>query len=186
MPKKKKELTPWEVAKPILRDAYIDGTITDVMRPKDVWELKPEFKAVEYARFRDNFARLKRSIRDHRARAVRDEQRFQHDKRLYTLAKDLEGYWEGSEAQKLLKMDIERKRHTRMAPKLLWKSRPEYQKFSSDKFRGHIHQELRSHRETLYWIVKRKKQKQLKEALKKGQTPNAEDIDFCYDPVLEM
>jgi len=185
MPKKKKT-TPWEIAKPILTEYCTDGTITDVMKPKDVYEMKPEFKAVPHKNFRDNFARLKRSIRGHRERAVIDERGFQHDKRLHTLAKDSEGYWDGSEAQKLLKMDIERRRHTRMAPKVLWKSRPDYQKFSLDKFRCHIHQELRSQRETNYWIVKKKKKKQAKEAQKNGEAVNADDMSIFYDPVLEM
>ena len=104
-----------------------------------------------------------------------------------TLAKHLDGYWDGSEAQQLLKLDIEMGRHKRLKPELLWVTRPQYQEFKLEKFRGHIHQQLRSTRETNYWIVKKKKKKQLTEALKHGsQGINDEDMDFLYDPVLDM
>ena len=183
---KKKPPTPWEIAKPILRKLYLEGTITDSMKPQDVYAMQPEFVDVEYPNFRNNFANMKRTIRQNKERADIDEAGFLHDTAIYPMAKDLDGYWDGSDAQKLLLEDIKIGRHQQMKPELLWISRPQYEKFELKTFRGHIHQELRSSRETLYWIVKKKKKKQLQEALRTRRSINDEDMDFLYDPVLDM
>ena len=178
-----KEKTPWEIAKPILTKDYEEGRITDTMKPKQVYEMKAEFKEVKYENFRNNFSRLKRSIREYKHRSDVDVAGFLHDTSIYTLAKDLDEYWDGSEAQRLLKKDKKEGRNKQLKPEFLWLLRPQYQKFELKKFRGHIHQELRSEKETNYWIVKKKK----KEAMKQnGGTLNEEDMDFLYDPVLDM
>jgi hypothetical protein len=185
MAKKKKQTTPWEIAKPILEKAYLEGEVTDGMKPADVWAMRSEFVDVKYKNFRSNFARMKKSIKENKERANDDEAGFLHDMTIYTLAKDSASYWDGSEVQTLLKRDIEKKRNECMKPELLWLSRLQYQVFALEKFRGHIHQELRSQRETNYWIVKRKKKKQAEEAKKDGKKFNDDDIDF-HDPVLDM
>ena len=172
MAKKKQPLTPWEKAKAILRDDYLNDVVTDAMKPKDVYESRQEYKDVKYANFRNNFSRLKRGIKENQERANSDEAGYLHDINIYTLAKDSPGYWDGSEAQHLLKTDLKAKVHERMKPKLFWNSRPQYREFDLAKFRGHIHQELRSERETTYWIYERKKKED-------------GDIDF-YDPVIDM
>mmetsp|Transcript_26735 Transcript_26735/g.62789 ORF Transcript_26735/g.62789 Transcript_26735/m.62789 type:complete len:158 (-) Transcript_26735:10-483(-) len=157
------------------------------MKPADVWAMQPEFVEVKYENFRNNFARMKRTIKEHKNRAEIDEAGFLHDISLYPLAKDSDGaYWDGSEAQRLLKIDIERKRNEWMKPEYLQLSRPDYQEFELKKFRGHLHQELRSKREKNYWIVKKAKKKQVEEARKSGKPLNDEDMDFLYNPVLSM
>ena len=181
-----KSATPWEIAKPILKADYLEGRVTDSMKPKEVWEMKAEFKAVTYRNFRTNFSNLKKSIKDHKNRSDIDEAGFLHDMSIYKLAKDLDNYWDGSEAQTLLKQDISKERHKQLKPELLWLTRPQYQKFELKKFRGHIHQELRSKKETNYWIVKKKKKENLAEARRNGEKVNEEDLDFLYDPVLDM
>jgi hypothetical protein len=183
---RQKLTAPWDIAKPILRKQYIEGKITDEMKPKEVWAMQPEFMEVKYENFRSNFARLKKSIKEHKTRADDDEAGYLHDMEIYTLAKDMDEYWDGSSAQQLLKVDIEKKRHEEMKPRLLWTLRPEYQKFTLNKFRGHIHQELRRSRETNYWIVKQRKKKQMALAKKSGEVYNDEDMDFLFDPVLNM
>ena len=184
MPTKKS--TPWDIAKPILYNDYHEGRVTGSMKPKDVWDMREEFKAVEYKNFRTNFATMKRRIRENKGRSDIDEAGFLRDMSIYTLAKDTEGIWNGSPAEGLLKQDISKNYHVQMRPKILWKTRPEYQEFELDTFRGHIHQEVRSRRETNYWIVKRTKRKQAEKAKRNGGIVNYEDADFFYDPVLEM
>lgn len=184
MTKQTQPPTAWEIAKPILQKYYLDGTITDAMKPRVVWEMQPEFVDVKYENFRNNFARMKKTIKDQKYRAEIDEAGYLNDISLYPLAKDTDGYWDGSEAQKLLKQDIGMKRHEQMKPEYLWLSRPQYQQFLLKKFRDHIHQELRSERETNYWIVKKKKKQKAEEARRKGQTYNDDDVDFLNDPVL--
>jgi len=97
---------------------YLDGVcysvVTDIMKPKHVWMLKQEFREVKYENFRNNFAWMKKSIKEHRSRAVVDEAGFRHDMELYDLAKDTAGFWDGSEAQQLLAIDILRGRHMRI------------------------------------------------------------------------
>jgi hypothetical protein len=183
---KKKPKTSWEIAKPILLEAYLAGVITDAMKPSEVWPMRQEFHAVEYKRFVDNFARMKRGIRKHRERASADEAGFLRDMAIHTLAKDIDGYWDGSLAQELLRKDLEEKTHEQMRPKEMWLFRPEYQEFGLKTFRDHIHQELRSERETNYWLVKRKKKKKAKEDKQNGKSYDEDEIEHLYDPVLEM
>ena len=188
MPTKKKPPTPWEIAKPIAEQLYLDGTITNSMSVRnDVWPMRPEFMAVKYNNFYNNFRRIKNTITANKQRAVIDEAGFRHDISIYPLARDTAGFWDGSDAQRLLKEDMDdRKQHEKMKPKMFYLSRPEYQHFPLEKFRGHIHQELRATRETNYWIVKKKKKKLAKEVKKLGKTVNEDDVDFLYDPVLGM
>lgn len=46
--KKKAPPTPWEIAKHILMKYYLEGKITDAMKPSDVWAMQPEFVDVKY------------------------------------------------------------------------------------------------------------------------------------------
>ena len=183
---RKKTATPWEIAKPILRELYLDGSIDDAMKPKEVWALQPEFVDVKYENFRTNFAKMKKSIKENQNRADNDETGFLHDMTIYKLAKVSGGYWDGSEAQQLLKRDIRKRRHEKMKPEFLHLSRSQYQEFSLEKFRGHIHQELRSERETNYWIVKKRKKQRADLAKRNGNIVNEEDMDVFFDPVLDM
>merc|ERR1711862_1083953 len=151
------------------------------MAPK-IHGMRVEFKNVVYERFRNNFSRLKKGIQKHMERAELDESGYLHDISIYTLAKNTPGYWDGSKAQKSLRKDIKKGRHEKMKPEILRLSRCEYQEFSLKTFRGHIHQELRSERETNYWIVRKKKKQRNEEAKRKGEKIHDDDIDFLYDP----
>ena len=52
--------------------------------------------------------------------------------------------WEGSEAERLLRLDMDEGKHEAMAPRLLYAERREYREFPLHVFRGHIHQEKRT------------------------------------------
>ena len=52
-----------------------------------------------------------------------------------------EPLWNGSDAQHLLKMDMDNKRHFDLKPEHLWESQDEYQYFYLETFRNRIHQE---------------------------------------------
>ena len=53
--------------------------------------------------------------------------------------------WDQSDAQRLLKIDIDNNKHNTMTPKDLYESRPEYHKVLSLKvFRSHIFQEVKT------------------------------------------
>ena len=62
--------------------------------------------------------------------------------------------WDGSESQRLLKLDVNDGMHKRMVPCKLRDTRNEYRFFPLDVLGKHIHQEVRSRRETAYWLDK--------------------------------
>ena len=101
---------PWDIAKPLLLEDYLKGRIhKDIVdKPKEVYKMRPEYADVKYENFRANFRQLKKKIIEHKDRAVDDQSRFAHDLELYTLAKETESCWHGSQAQKLLKHDMEK------------------------------------------------------------------------------
>jgi hypothetical protein len=55
--------------------------------------------------------------------------------------------WEGSEAQKMLKIDVSNGLHLNQKPKELWETRPEYQLFTNRVFQKHIDQAKQSRKE---------------------------------------
>ena len=154
---KSSSMTAWDIAKPLLEDDYLKEIARDDMPPRDVRALRPEYAAVPAANFNANWRALKIRINAHKDRAEEDEARFLHDITIYTLAKDTDGYWDGSDAQRLLKRDIKNRRHERLKPDFLYLARQEYQEFDYNKFCKHLHQELRSQTETPYWIYKKMK-----------------------------
>ena len=117
---KKKEQNAWASAKPILMKDHLDGVVTDLMKPKDVWMMKEAFKEVKCKNFRSNFARMKKTIGEHKSRAVINEAGFCHDMELCELAKDTAGCWDGSPAQQLLEINLVQGCHASVKLKLLW------------------------------------------------------------------
>ena len=154
---RRRQRTPWELAKPTLKREYLAGTITDDMAPRDVWQSNPLYLAVKYERFRDNFRAMKNTIRERQERADDEAELLQNDLGLYDLARSNPDRWNGSDAEQLLKQDLAALEGP-LQPKVLWETRDEYKKFTLKQFREHIQQEQRSKRETNYWIVRRKKQ----------------------------
>jgi len=78
--------------------------------------------------------------------------------------------WDGSDAQRWLKHDIEQGRHKAMRPKILRQYRPEYSAFPLQVFRDHISQELRSIVETPHWMAERAR-KAARRAKRAGRAP---------------
>ena len=76
--------------------------------------------------------------------------------------------WEGSEAERLLKLDIDANMHQLMKPKELRTTRPEYEEFLLTTFRKHIHQETRSRKFIEY--CKAMSQKKYDKSEKKAKT----------------
>jgi hypothetical protein len=104
---------------------------------------------------------------------------------IYKLAKDIDGEWHGTEAERLLKEDVKNSLHKTMKPRKLHLTRKEYRAFELDIFRGHIYQETRSRLESGYWLVKKRKKAKKKEAKLHGRKYKEDDNDF-YDPVLNF
>ena len=172
--KKYSPITPWEIAKPLLEEDIVARRVTEIMLPRDVRKLREEYQKCG-ATFGTNYRRLQKSVRGHRDRAFMDAAAYVHDSRTYGLAKDDPRCWHGSEAESLLKEDVESSLHKKLTPKLLWLSREEYQVFELDVFRPHIHQITRAKLERPYWMVKKKKKK--KRYAARLNANNADDCD---------
>jgi hypothetical protein len=182
--KEKKKTNAWQIAKPILHKYYVTGKITDDMSMDQIHAMD-EFKQVDKGRLKDNFNRLKKRIKKDQGRADDDLAGYLNDMTIHTLAKDIEGEWHGSKAEKLLREDVENLLHETMRPKYLRLSREEYEQFDLDTFRGHIYQETRRRKESNYWLVKKRKKEKQKQAKLQGLKYTDNDNDF-YDPVLQF
>lgn len=177
MGRKKGPPTPWEIAKPLLEMDYLSGEVTDEMFPRHVRELRTEYKNVPVVNFRTNFRAMKIRIGEHKNRSMRDFAAYLHDMEFYTLAVDDSTSWDGSDAQRLLMVDVKAGMLRFMKPKLLWVFREEYQKFSLDVFRAHCYQEHRSEFVAPYWIKKRK-EKLIAEKERLVVDDSGDDVDF--------
>ena len=181
----------WVIAKPILKKDYLEGRATDDMPPREVIALRPDiYGRVKATNFGSNWRAMKERIGRDRKRSEEDEVMYFHDMTIHTLAADLPGYWNGSDAQRLLNKDMERGHHTRYKPEMLWLKRPEYQEFELEKFRKHIYQKTREEKETPYWTYKKaKKERKKKRKRRKGlglPVDDDDDEEVYDDPVLRL
>jgi hypothetical protein len=137
------------------------------MSPKVAYNMRGEYNNVEYCHFRTNLNSLRKSLKVTNDRAMADKAAVSHDQEQQLLVhQDLmrtrtianPPHWDMSEAQRFLKLDVDDGKHCTMLPKELRMTREEYKVFSLDVFRKHIHQEVRSRKETAYWQVRRRSQ----------------------------
>lgn len=138
--------------------------------------MRPEYTAVPINNFGSNFNDMKKRYREFKARANIEERALKHDRELYP---PTPGRWDGSEAQRLLKQDVEDGVHlTFEKPRFFRESRDEYLSVDKKTFRDHLWQEVKGGLGSNYWLVKRQKKKDAEEALNK---PSEEDIVFFLD-----
>ena len=128
---------------------------------------------------------MRERVKKHRAQAEADLSGYVNGMKIHTLAKDTEGEWHGSEAERFLKEDVAADFHKKKKPKDLRQTREDYKKFELKKFRGHIYQEERNKKESLYWNVKKAKKQKKKQAKREGRKYVDDDNDF-HDPVLQF
>lgn len=165
-------LPPWrncEAKKQLIRD-ILDGTING-MEPRDVHAFRPLYYERAFKKFSTNLRNLRKDLNANQDRADSDAAALAHDEAL-NLRKNSKPYpqWQGSEAARLLKLDLDLKKQLRMKPCLLHSSREEYMEYPLDVFRGHIQQELRERTERPYWLA-RKAEKEAKKLKKKKEKP---------------
>ena len=150
--------TLWELAKEILIVEISEGRVMQAMGPKQVYAMREEYGRVDYRKFSRNLNSLRKSLDKVQEKAAVDEAAVAHDQRLYPINVDNPSAsyprWGGSEASRLLKIDIDEELHLTKTPKQLRLYRDEYKAFPLDVFRKHIHQEVRSRLSTAYWLVK--------------------------------
>jgi hypothetical protein len=171
--------SPWRNshAKQLLKEDIVEGRVSSSMPVKDVYEMRPTwYKRYKFNNFKTNLNGLRKRIRKDKDRADEDLAAYLHDMQIPPtppMAPRAAAYprWQDSEAEQLLKSDIEAGTGTSLKPEPLWKSRAEYQSFPLAVFRKHIYQELRAEAETGYWLNKKKEKEEKKK--KKKQQKNA-------------
>lgn len=122
------------------------GKVVDSMMPKEVLAMHPEYEPYR-KNFGTNLRNLQKMIRENQAKADSDAAALAHDRRIFPpLANTSKGYprWDGSDAQQLLREDVDAGLTRSHDPKVLHQMRPAFQAFPLGVFRDHIHQEERS------------------------------------------
>jgi hypothetical protein len=157
--------TPWEIAKGLLIKDMHEGKLPSTMVPKVVYGMREEYREVEYSRFRTNLHSLRNTLQKLADRAAVDNAAVVQAQLAHPSIRDdnQPGFsyprWDGSRAQSLLKVDVEAGNHSLMRPQQLRLTRDEYAPFPLDVFRKHIHAELRSRKDSAYWLVRQQKSK---------------------------
>jgi hypothetical protein len=118
------------------------------MPPKIVWNAfclpRREFLRFTYKRFPPRLRSLLDSYNECVLHSARDFAAMINDRLLFPPVATRKPLWEGSEGQRLLKLDVDEKKHETMTPKQLYQTRPEYFEHNTLLvFRNHIYQEVR-------------------------------------------
>jgi hypothetical protein len=159
--------TLWEVAKAKLIEEIVAGRIPADWPPSRVRLLDPDYARVPKEHFGNNLRELRKKLASHKKWADKDAAAFAIDRHHHPV--ESEGRWPGSEAERLLKRAIAEGKHLAKKPTDLYEEEDAYKDFTKDQFRKHIDQELRSCRDSLYWLVlkDKKKKKRSEQAAKK-------------------
>lgn len=138
-------------AQKCLQNLVASGEIDMILTPKQVWDRvchpRPEFSEFQYNR---NFATRLRAIQQKHVeqcqRAQVSSAALTRDRLLFPApARNHRGEprWQGSEAERFLKLDVAEKKHEMMKPRQLYETRAEYySNYPLEVFRKHIHQEV--------------------------------------------
>jgi len=135
-------------AKQILLGMLRDGSIpltSEEMGPQVAYMTDAEFAKWPYTQFRDRLNDYRKSIRGKKVRASFDEEALLHDRSLFpkqSTTSSGKPRWEGSEAERLLKLDVEEGKHNNRRPEGLYFTKLEYTEFDLEVFRRHIYQEV--------------------------------------------
>jgi len=156
--------TDWEIAREKLTKEIVAGRIPQEWAASKVRLLDPDYAKVPKDNFTDNLRALRKRLAKYKEWADKDQAGLNKDRELHPI--ELEGRWPGSEAEKRLKNAIARGDHLTKKPKDLYEDEDDkvaYQMFTLDQFRKHIDQEIRSGKESLYWLVYKDKKKRTKQ-----------------------
>lgn len=165
MPKKKEITWKDSEAKRLLIKDLTSGNIPldpKEMEPAQVYLQRPEFASFAYEHFRDRLRDLRAQIRASKHCASSDSAALAHDRRIYpkkTHNHRGEPRWEGSEAERLLKQDMDEGKNKTLKPIDLHQSRKEYKLYPLTVFRKHIDQEERRRKYIAYCRARAAKKK---------------------------
>ena len=114
----------WKVAKQLLIEDIAAGFVEDAMSSETVRQLRQEYAACLPENFKRNLQALRARIKQQETIADRDKEALIHDRSLFP--KEAMGHkyprWEGSEAARFIKIDIDEGKLGEMKPMELWNS----------------------------------------------------------------
>ena len=137
-------------ARSLLESMLRTDQIPASMKPKQVYELRQEFKDFdpEYKNWGSRLSSLRSQVNKERFRFHEDSLAFENFRKLNPLpTHDSQGklLWDRSAAKEFLRSDLKEGKHEIMKPQELWNSRLEYyENFTLEVFRNHLYQEKRT------------------------------------------
>ena len=153
-------------ARYLLEQDLVSGAIpleSSEMKPCDVYMQRHEFSSFDYQHFRDRLRELRKNILAQKDRAISDCEAFIHDRQMYPKPDENhrgDPRWEGSEAERLLRLDMDAGLHNIMKPKDLYQTRVEYNNnYPLFVFRKHIYQEEQRRKFLAHYYAKQQKKR---------------------------
>jgi hypothetical protein len=134
-------------AKELLKKDIEEGRVKEVMTAREVFAMHPEFDVYKFQNSGNNLKNLRALVKRNKESAAFDSAALANDQGDHPhSAMTTAGLprWHESDAERLLKVDVNQLQHETMTPQALHESRPEHQVFSLHIFRQHIQQESRS------------------------------------------
>jgi hypothetical protein len=105
---------------PILEHAILVGTTPPNMPPRDVIRLEIEYEQVNYNNFVTNLCNLQKALASLRNTSNSDNLALINDRRLHPINMENPNMqyprWDGSDALRLLTLDVDKGKHLRMPP----------------------------------------------------------------------
>jgi len=153
------KVPPWRnsPAKAQLRDGILSGRYTEAMPVEMIYGSDVIFRQYKWENFKTNLTNLRAALALTSGRAVEDAANVAADTQRHAAEAVGAKIWAGSEAERLLKDDINNDRHVGLFPRDLRATRPEYQEWTLKEFREHVEQEKRSRKTQAYWLHRDKK-----------------------------
>jgi len=149
MPRKKKNTWANSEGRKLLRSDIRKGRIPADMDWEIAFARRPEFafgKTPEEAKrlFKTRLQTARTYVHNKLARAAEELRLYRQDRQVYPPSATMnsgEPRWDGSNAQRLLKQDVEEGIHLTMTPAQFYAFRPEYQEFLKRTITDHVQQE---------------------------------------------
>ena len=116
-----------------------------LMNARQVFDTRPEYAGFPFDLFPRRMSALRAEVITQNNRGNIESQPYAHNRQLFPHLTQNENdtpRWEGSEAERLLKLDITADLFTQHTPQEMCQSRRQYQEFSLKVFHGHIRQEI--------------------------------------------
>jgi hypothetical protein len=154
------------------------------MEPEVIYGSDLIYRQYKWQNFKTNLANLRDALESEVARASQDAVNVAADKQraVAAAATAVAGaggakIWAGSEAERLLKDDIDNNRHVGIPPRELRAraDRPEYREWTLKEFRDHVEQEKRARTTSAYWLHRGKTKKEKKQIAETEEWPRIQN-----------